>query len=117
LIIQLWSDNLVNFIFGKEWNTGAAFARILVFSVSLRFIIDPFRFTFAAFEKIKILSAWQIFYFFSITSLWLFKGMTIKSFLTVFVVIESLCYFFLFLLISYVLKSYEKQLRFNAEDI
>jgi len=110
LIIQLWSDNLVNFFFGKEWYPGAEFTRILIFSVSLRFIIDPFRLIFAAFEKIKILSAWQIFYFLSVTSLIFFKGITITCFLTAFVIIESFCYLLLLLLVMYVLKSYEKQL-------
>lgn len=111
ILIQVWSDELILIIFGDDWQTAAGFSTILVYSVGLRFIIDPFRFIFAAQEKIRILSAWQVFYFFSIFSLFLIGNLEISQFLTVYVIIESACYIVLLLLIVHTLMRYEKRLK------
>lgn len=111
ILIQVWSDELISIIFGDDWQTAAGFSTILVYSVGLRFIIDPFRFIFAAQEKIRILSAWQVFYFFSIFSLFLIGNLEISQFLTVYVIIESACYIVLLLLIVHTLIRYEKRLK------
>ena len=110
ILIQVWSDELILLAFGDDWQTAAGFSRILVYSVGLRFIIDPFRYIFAAQEKIWILSAWQVFYFFSIFSLFLIGNLEISQFLTIYVILESACYLILLILIIHTLIRYEKRL-------
>lgn len=110
ILIQVWSEELILFVFGNDWQTAADFSTILVYSVGFRFIIDPFRFIFAAQEKIRILSAWQVFYFFSIFLLSLLGNLEISQFLTIYVLIEATCYLILLILIIHTLIRYEKQL-------
>jgi len=111
IIIQLWSVELFSYGFGKEWQVAAGFSSILVFSVGLRFIIDPFRFIFATLQKIWIISAWQVIYFLAILSLLIFRDLEINQFLIIYVVIESACYIILLFLIIQHLTRYEIQLK------
>jgi len=111
ILIQVWSDELILFVFGDDWQTAAGFSTILVFSVGLRFIIDPFRYIFAAQEKIWILSAWQVFYFLTILSLLMVRDLEISQFLTIYVILESACYIILLILIFNTLIRYEKRLK------
>ncbi len=111
ILIQVWSDELIKFVFGDDWQPAAEFSTILVFSVGLRFIIDPFKHIFAAHGKIWILSAWHVFYFLTILSLLLVKSLEINRFLIIYVILESACYLILLILIFNTLIRYEKQLK------
>ncbi len=106
--ILLWADELTNLFFGLEWQESASDIKILVYSVALRFIVDPFKFVFVAFEKIKILSLWQVFYFVTVSILGFFPDLEIQQFLGAFVILESFCYFILFFLVIKIARNYEK---------
>jgi len=114
LMTELFSDSFVNLLFGDIWKTSAYFSTILVISVCFRFITEPFKLIFAAFEKIKIYSIWQIFYFIIIFSLFFVSGLSIGSFLWLFVVLESVCFLVLLGLIIIQVINYERVLRQSA---
>ncbi|MFA6402617.1 MAG: oligosaccharide flippase family protein [Salinivirgaceae bacterium] len=110
-VIDVWGIQLFTFVFGNEWSDSGTYAKILVWAFALKFVISPFNIVFTAFEKIGILSLWQMFYFILILSLnWIpFKG--IEQFLTVYLLFELISYFVAAVMDAGLIIKYEKNLR------
>ena len=108
LAILAGGRTLFSLVFGNEWAIAGEYAKILVFSYIIQFIVSPFSVVFIAFERIKLLSIWQIFYFLSILLLFLARSVSITDFLLIYTGIEFLCYLIYLFLIMKVIADYER---------
>ena len=108
IVISLFSTEIFNFFFGKQWEMSGEISKLLVWSYALNFIIFSFSSIFISLEKIKILSLWQLFHFLSILLLIFFKDLSFLSFIKIYVIIEIICYTSYFLLLTFVIRRYEK---------
>ena len=111
VVLFFFGEWLFAFVFGKNWTVSGTFAQILVFSFALKFIISPLSISLLALEKIKIWSAWQIFYFVGICMLVIFHFNTIFSFLKTYVFIDIFAYTIYAILIFTGISEYEKKLK------
>lgn len=107
-IILLWGEDLFTFIFGEEWLVSGEIAQILIFSLSLKFIVNPLSVVLNSLNRIRITSLWQIAYFGSICLLFLFREMDFFDFMKVYVLIELILYSLHYLLIVKEVNRYEK---------
>jgi O-antigen/teichoic acid export membrane protein len=110
VVILAVGPQLFSFIFGKNWHMAGGFARIMVFSFALQFLVSPLSITLAAMEKIKLYSLWQVLYFLAIGSLFLFPPMPVSRMLILLTAIEVLFYLIYFVMILQVVKKYEESL-------
>ena len=95
------------FIDGK-WSLAFSFAEILIFSYVIRMMVSPLSTVFNIFDKLKILSMWQIIAFVStlitiFISLEIFK-LNIKEFLFIYLFVDIFLYVFYLILQLYVIK-------------
>ncbi|MCX6243667.1 MAG: lipopolysaccharide biosynthesis protein [Bacteroidetes bacterium] len=110
VIIFAGGPQLFSFIFGKNWHMAGEFARIMVFSFSLQFLVSPLSITLAAMEKIRLYSLWQVLYFFAIGSLFLVPPIPVTRMLILLTAIEVFFYLLYFVIILRVVRQYEKSL-------
>ncbi len=110
IIIALFGIRIFKFIFGERWELSGRISQILVWSYALNFLVASFSTVFVSLQKIRLLSAWQIFYFFSIISLVFFKNMDFIDFIRMYVGIEVICYLVIIIVITYIVVKYEKKL-------
>ena len=109
--ILLFSREIFDIAFGKNWRVSGEISRIMVWSFTLNFFVSSFSCVFISMQRIKTYSIWQLIYFISIISLLLFKNLVFKDFLRVYVVIEVVCYVFLAAMMIWMVKGYELSLR------
>ncbi len=114
ILIYLFVNPLILWIFGQTWIESAEFAKILIIGIFFKFISEPFKLVFAAFEKIKVFSVWQTIYFLTILCMFFIHGLGIRQFLKVFVILESVCYIVLLSLIIIQITRYEKLISKSA---
>jgi O-antigen/teichoic acid export membrane protein len=99
-----------SFIFGLKWAQAGSLSTILVIAFGLQLVISPFGNLLWVFDKLKIQAIWQIFYFISITGLFLVKNLAFYNFIILLTGILFTAYLaYGFLIIKAVLK-YEKNL-------
>jgi len=108
IITFLLSKSFILWLFGETWIKSANFANILVISILFRFVTEPFKLIFAAFEKIKLYSVWQTIYFITISGMFFINNLKIESFLSLFVILESACFLLLLSLIIVQIDRHEK---------
>jgi O-antigen/teichoic acid export membrane protein len=108
LSVQVVGVTLFKFVFGNEWGMSGVYSKILIFSYAIQFIVSPFSVVFIAFDRIKILSFWQFFYFSSILLLFFARSTSIINFLIIYSFIEFFCYLIYLFLIFKVISEYEK---------
>jgi O-antigen/teichoic acid export membrane protein len=114
IIIEAGGIALFRIVFGNEWVTSGLFSKILIFSYAIQFVVSPFSVVFIAFNRIKILSLWQFFYFTSILLLYFAKSFSITNFLIIYTSIEFFCYLIYLYLIYKVLSDYEIKIISNG---
>jgi O-antigen/teichoic acid export membrane protein len=108
VIIMFWAEDIFKILFGNKWIFSGSISKILVWAFAFNFIISSFSSIFISLNKIKLLSAWQLFYFISILSLFFFNKLPFNSFLKVYALIEVICCTVSAIFISYVVFNYEK---------
>lgn len=114
--ILLFSDFLFS-LFGDEWGSAASYSNILVFGFAVKFMVSPLSAVFAALDKIKIASYWQLGNLTTLVVLFFLKGVDIQTFLIVYVsleVISYLVYLFLILRTVYAYDNDVKVLKRNS---
>jgi O-antigen/teichoic acid export membrane protein len=111
IVIEFFGVVLFKLIFGELWGFSGSISRILVWSYALNFIVASFSSVFISMNKIKLLSIWQLFYFISILSLFLFKNLTFIGFIKVYVMIEVLCYLVITAFMISILMKYEAKIK------
>jgi O-antigen/teichoic acid export membrane protein len=109
-VILFFGDELFRLFFGPEWEISGRISKILVWSFSFNFLTSSFSSIFISLKKIKLLSAWQIFYFGAIILLLFFNNLSFESFLKVYVTIEVVCSTILSILLLFVITRYEKNI-------
>jgi len=109
LFILMFSSFLFG-LFGENWSRSASFSNILVFSYAIKFVVSPFSSVFVALEKIKISSIWQFANFLILVVLFFLKELPIERFLSIYVLLEVISYFFYIVLCFKVIQNYELQL-------
>lgn len=107
-IIMFWAEDLFRIFFGDRWKFSGTISKILVWAFAFNFVVASFSSIFISLNKIKLLSAWQLFYFLSILSLFYFNNLSFSSFLKLYVIIEVICCSIITLFILYVVINYEK---------
>lgn len=110
ILLFFFSEFLFTFIFGENWKMSADFAKILMYSFAVKFIVAPFTSVYVALRKIRILLFWQFSYFVGIISLFLFKRLMIIDFLKIYMLIDVLFYSLNFFLIYLTINNYEKKI-------
>lgn len=109
-IIMFWAEDLFKIFLGNKWVFSGTISKTLVWAFSFNFIVSSFSSIFISLKKIKLLSAWQLLYFLSILSLFLFNNLSFNSFLKLYVLIEVLCSTIISVFMLYVVFNYEKMI-------
>lgn len=107
-LIMFWAEDIFKIFFGNKWEFSGTISKILVWAFAFNFIVSSFSSIFISLNKIKLLSAWQLFYFISILSLFFFNHLSFTSFLKVYVAIEVICCSIITMFIVYIVVNYEK---------
>jgi O-antigen/teichoic acid export membrane protein len=110
LVISFFGVELFSLLYGKTNEFSGTISKILVWSYALSFFVASFSAVFIAMNKIKYLSIWQVFYFVSILSLFLFQKLAFLDFLRIFVSIEVFCYIVSLGMMLYIVFDYERKL-------
>jgi O-antigen/teichoic acid export membrane protein len=110
LVVIFFAPKLFSFVFGDQYELSGIFSKILIFSFALNFIGSAFSSVFMTFEKIKINSIWQVFYFIAICSLYFCEGISITEFLIVYVAIEVVMHTIYCALIFWIINQYENKI-------
>lgn len=97
-------------LFGAEWSQSALFARIMVYSFALKFVVSPFSAVFTALERIRTASLWQVFNFLVLSVLFFFRELPVMDFILLYVLLEVFSYLVYFVLITRVVHQYERSL-------
>jgi O-antigen/teichoic acid export membrane protein len=108
VIIMFWAEDLFRIFFGAKWIYSGTISKILVWAFAFNFFVSSFSSIFISLKKIKLLSVWQVLYFLSILSLFLFNNLSFSSFLKLYVLIEFSCCTIITLFMLYVIIYYEK---------
>lgn len=111
IVIRFWGVEIFTVFFGKQWEYSGEISKVLVLSYAFNFFVTTFNTIFIGLNRIKILSIWQAFYFFSILALSLLGNLSFMSFLQIYVTIEVLCSVVLIGLMVYIVTSYEQKIR------
>lgn len=111
IIILFAGPWLFSFVFGEQYSLSGEFSQILIFSFVLNFIGSTFSSVFITFEKIKLNSVWQTFYFAAICSLFFCRGLDILMFLKIYVGIEMVMHLTYCVMIFSIVNKYEKSIK------
>lgn len=107
-IIMIAAEDIFRIFFGNQWELSGTISKVLVWAFACNFIVASFSSIFISLKKIKLLSAWQLFYFISILSLFFFSNLSFISFLKLYTLIEIICCIASALLMIYIVANYEK---------
>lgn len=101
IVIIAWAPEIFSFVFGSQWITAGEYAQILMFSISIRFIVSPLSTTLGATKNNRLGAIWKVISFVStlvVLSLIAPKG-NIKLLLYAMLVNDVLLYSFYYCLI------------------
>lgn len=110
VIIEFAGETLFGLFFGEEYIHSGVYAKILVVSFALRFVVTPLSIAFISLERLKLNAVWQFMYFILIMMLLSFKNLTIEQFLVRYVIIDLFAYFIYFVLIVKIIKQHDKSI-------
>lgn len=109
-IIMVWGEDIFRLFFGEQWISSGVISKVLVWSFAANFIVSSFSSIFISLNEIKIYGFWQLLYFISILSLFLFVSRSFDSFLLIYVSIEISCLVLLIILMIWIVRNYEKKI-------
>ena len=109
-IIFFWGPEIFGWVFGKEWVESGIYARSLIFSTSLLFVVSPLGQVLIALHKIKTNSFWELGKFLVIISLFIIKFNSIHDYLKVYNLLIILIYISYFIIIMSAIIKYEKSI-------
>ena len=108
LIIELFGEVLFAFVFGEEYISSGSYAKIMVISFGLRFIVTPLSIAFISLERLKLNALWQFMYFALIMLLLSFKNLSIEAFLIRYVIIDLFAYSIYFILLIKIIRQHDR---------
>ncbi|AMV12451.1 hypothetical protein GT3570_16205 [Geobacillus thermoleovorans] len=96
LILLFFGPQLFSFVFGEKWSVAGEFARILVFSYAIKFVVSPLSVAFLAVGAVRRLFYLQFFRFvFTVFLLFLSLNIDVIYFL-IFYSLYEFCYYILY---------------------
>jgi O-antigen/teichoic acid export membrane protein len=110
IIIFFWGSEIFGWVFGHEWTVSGDYAKSLIFSTSIFFIVSPLGQALIALRKIKLNSYWEIGKFLIIICLFVIKFNSIQEYLKVYNLILILIYLSYFGIILSTIIKYEKSI-------
>jgi O-antigen/teichoic acid export membrane protein len=110
IVIFFWGSEIFAWVFGKEWAVSGDYAKSLIFSTSVFFIISPLGQVLIALHRIKLNSLWEIGKFLIITCLFFVKFNSIHDYLKVYNLLLILIYVSYFGIILSTIIKYEKSI-------
>jgi O-antigen/teichoic acid export membrane protein len=114
LVLQFFAPSVFAFIYSESWRSTGEVTAILACGFAFRFAVSPLSCVFTVYEEVKMLSAWQVFYFLSIASLYFFKHLEFHQFLWLYTAIDMFAYTIYLILIFYVIKRHKKNPKLQA---
>lgn len=111
VMIRLWGIPLFKIIFGTQWVESGSMSQILVWSYAINFIVFSFSSVFISLERIKLLSAWQVFRFLAIVILFTLNDIGFFRFIKIYVLIEILSFIVNFVLLVWIIYQYENKIK------
>ena len=111
VVIRLWGVPLFKIIFGKQWVESGIMSKMLVWSYAINFVVFSFSSVFISLERIKLLSAWQVFRFLAILVLFTLDDIDFSRFIKIYVLIEIVSFMVNFGLLVWIIYQYEKKLK------
>lgn len=111
IVIQLFAPPLFAFVFGEGYHISGEYSKILVYIYIMNFVVSTYSSVFISFEKLKLLSIWQISYFLIICSLSFFDHIPLENFLIIYAIIEVLMSSIYCIMIYNVVKKYERAIK------
>jgi len=111
VVIRLWGVPLFKIIFGKQWIESGIMSKMLVWSYAINFVVFSFSSVFISLERIKLLSAWQVFRFLAILVLFTLDDIDFSRFIKIYVLIEIVSFMVNFGLLVWIIYQYEKKLK------
>jgi O-antigen/teichoic acid export membrane protein len=112
IILVFIAPQLFSFVFGDKYFISGEYTQILAVAYALRFVNGSLTVVFSALEKIRIASYWQMYFFFAIVSLGLLQNfdVSMKQFLWILMLVESVSYCIYLYLCFKVSKDYDNSL-------
>lgn len=112
LVISIWGPEIFGFIFGYHWLVAGEFAKILIFSIAVRFIVSPLSMVVAVDRYVAWGAFWQVFTFiFVISFLYLIHGYHFKIFIMAYVIQDLISYLSYFIVIITAAKKESQRVR------
>lgn len=100
IAIVLFGTEIFEFVFGERWAKAGDYAKIIIFSIAIRFIVSPLSMVLIMEQFIKWGFFWQIYTLTSVlVTFFLFHQLDFYSFLIIFVIQDVLSYSLYFILI------------------
>jgi len=110
ITIYFWGPEIFGWIFGEEWRTSGMYAKSLILSTSIFFVISPYGQILIAIQKVKLNSIWEVIKFLLIGSLFFFKFQSIESYLKYYNAIVIVVYFMYLIVILLSVINYQNKL-------
>lgn len=100
IVIFIWGGVIFGFIFGDEWRVAGEFAKILIFSIAIRFVVSPLSMVVAVERYVSWGAFWQLLTFILVLSfLYLIHGYNFKIFIIAYVIQDVISYLSYFIVI------------------
>ncbi|MEO3865728.1 lipopolysaccharide biosynthesis protein [Rheinheimera fenheensis] len=100
LIISIWGAEIFGFVFGNQWEVAGELAKILIFSIAVRFVVSPLSMVVAVDRYVTWGAFWQVFTFILVLIfLYLIHGYNFKIFIIAYVIQDLISYLSYFILI------------------
>jgi O-antigen/teichoic acid export membrane protein len=118
LLVFPWSNEIISFLFGKEWSQSGKLFSIMLIGFIFQFSVSPVSVALVVYEKLNIQTVWQTFYLLALASLFLFAYSYLDRFVWRMVIVDSVCYLLYFGFIVFVAyKAHLKIISVNQKKI
>ncbi len=111
ILLFFFGEVIFEFVYGSRWQTSGQFASILSLSLMVKLVASPLSSIFNATNQLKLLSFWQILYFFTMTTTLFISAsinkVSIENLLIVYTVHEVILYLLYFILQSKALTKFK----------
>jgi len=102
LLIMFTGPELFSFVFGEQWGRAGELAKILIFSIAIRFVVSPLSMVLAMNKNLQLALIWQLYSCVSVVlCIYFFADLPLENFLIFYVLQDVLSYILYYFLILY----------------
>lgn len=94
-------------VFGEKWQFAGDILSILIFSYAIKFVVSPLSNVLPALKELRLANVFPFVYLALMASLYFFRELNFKEFLTYFVWFEVIAYTVYFAIVALAIKKYE----------